>query len=259
MCPCSQHFRDYFNRVYKPFSVQVLGDQLYVITCPDDVSTVYKRSTVFSWHGRMDMLLYGWGLTKEARRISWRKPLPSELDSDKGKILNPHNKCLIEVIEDAYKMQLLPGERLDAMRNCIISNINDSISWSNMFGPFVLESGIGSRRVSAKDLCRILIIKATIRTMFGDLIFQYEPSIVEQLITMNDKAWAYVFGFPSIFVPKLYHARKKLDAAVRAYINTPEAYRQGEGWVVRRVTQSLEYFGMDEDSRVSMLLMVLWA
>jgi hypothetical protein len=207
----------------------------------------------------MDMLLYGWGLSKEAREISWRKPLPGELDPDVGKVLNPQNKCLIEVIEDTYRMQLLPGQRLDVMMGSVISQIEASLSWNKMFGPFVLNSRVGSRQVSVKNLCRTIITEATTRTMFGNLIFQYEPSIVEQLTITNDKAWAYVFGFPSILIPKLYKARKRIDAAVRACINTPEEFREGEGWAVRRVMQTLEHFGMDEDSRVSLLLMVLWA
>ncbi|KAF2122173.1 cytochrome P450 [Lophiotrema nucula] len=249
----------HFKRAYKPFTIRVLGDQLYVVTCPDDVSNVYKKSTIFSWHGHMDMLLDGWGLSKEARKISWRKPLPGELDPVMSKELNPQNKCLIEVIEDTYKMQLLPGERLDTMMSSVIDKINASLTWDKLFGPFVLDSSTESRRVSVKDMCRTVITEATTRTMFGDLIFQYEPSIVEQLSITNDKAWAYVFNFPSILIPKLHRARKRIDAAVRACINTPEKFRQGEGWAVRRVIQALELFQMDEESRVSLLLMVLWA
>ncbi|KAF2201224.1 cytochrome P450 [Delitschia confertaspora ATCC 74209] len=250
---------NHFQRSYVPFSIQVLGQRLYVVSSPEDVATVYKNPAIFSWDEYMDLLLKAFGLTPEARRLSWWKPSPGEMNDPVGKILNPQHKCLVHVVEDIYKTQLLPGEQLDLIMQSVVGKINFSLSWEQLHGPFILQSQPTSRRLSVKLLCRILLTDATTRTMFGDLIFRYEPRVIEYLMVLNDYSWAYIFEYPTIFTPKLNEARKALTEALRSYLRTPECQRVGEVWSIRRIIQSQEYFGIDESSRIAMLLMVWWA
>lgn len=173
--------------------------------------------------------------------------------------VNPQYKSLVHLIEDFYKMQLLPGERLDDMRDNVMSRLDSWLQWSNMRGPFIKSSTTTSRRISAKRLCSHLITDSTTRTMFGDLIIDYEPDAIENLRTFNDVSWAAVFNVPAIFAPKLRDARRKLSAAIEKYIETPPECRSEAAWSIRSIIEVGEMWELDIESRVAMLLLIWWA
>lgn len=173
--------------------------------------------------------------------------------------INPQNKDLVHLIEDIYKIQLLPGERLDVMMNNVISRLDSYLTWPKLRGPYILEDKSTSRQISIKNLCACLITETTTRAMFGDLIFEYEPNLVHYLSIFNDYSWACVFNVPKVFTPKLNQAKHILSSAIRRYLRTPKRFRLQEAWSVEAIIEAAECFEMDEDSQVAMLVMVWWA
>ncbi|KAF2688989.1 cytochrome P450 [Lentithecium fluviatile CBS 122367] len=249
----------HFRGSYEPFSIRVLGERLYIVTAPDDVAMVYNNKVNFSWDAYMEKLLESFGLSELARKVSWHKPQPGPSEHPRMRSMNPQYKSLVHLIEDIYKMQLLPGDKLDAMLNNVMSRLDTWLQWSNLHGPFVMESSSSARTISTKELCAHLITDSTTRSMFGDLIFEYEPEVITNLAVFNDLSWACVFGVPTIFTPKLNKARKRLAIAVQRYLETPAKERTEEAWSVGSIIEATKMWGMDEESRVSMLLMIWWA
>jgi hypothetical protein len=120
---------------YEPFAIQVLGERLYVVTSPEDVTMVYKNSVNFSWDAYMDKLLDAFGLSKSARGVSWRKPDPNDSNNTRMRVINPQQKSLVHLIEDIYKMQLLPGDRLNTMLDTVMGRLDVWLNWSKLHGP----------------------------------------------------------------------------------------------------------------------------
>jgi hypothetical protein len=207
----------------------------------------------------MDRLLHAFGLSAHDRKLSWSKPLSGAQKGAWMATINPKNKDLVHLIEDIYKIQLLPGERLDVMMKNVISSLDSYLTWPRLHGPYVLEDTSTCRKVSIKTLCACLITEATTRAMFGGLIFEYEPNLIHHLGIFNDYSWACVFNLPKVFTPKLNQAKHVLSSAIRRYLRTPKRFRSQEAWSVSAIIEAAECFGIDEDSQVAMLLMVWWA
>lgn len=206
----------------------------------------------------MDRLLKSFGLSPEARKISWTRPV-----HDNGnkimKAINPQCKSLVHLIEDIYKIQLLPGKQLYEIQHSVVSRLDRSLLWCNLDKRYVLDFGVDHRRISVKALTAFLITDATTRGMFSDLMFEYDPNLYDHMRTFNDEAWACIFNVPEIFTPRLNKARNALSAAMRQYIRTPEELRQGEAFSIRAIIEALNCFGVEEDSQVAMLFMIWWA
>lgn len=207
----------------------------------------------------MDRLLNSFGLSKAARKVSWRKPNPDDPNDAHMRVINPQRKCLVHLIEDIYKMQLLPGDRLNTMLDTVMCRLDKWMNWSHLYGPFVTRSTIGERELSVKALCSFLITDSTTRAMFGDLIFQIEPDLIEQMSIFNENSWAVVFNVPSFFMSRLNKARNRLSQAICRYLDTPPSQRTHQAWSVGAIIEAVDIFAMDRDSQVAMLLMIWWA
>jgi hypothetical protein len=207
----------------------------------------------------MDRLLDAFGLSKSARKISWRKPEPDESDDVRMKTINPQSKCLVHLIEDIYKTQLLPGDHLNVMLDTVMGRLDNWINLSSLYGPFVRHSTLSERELSVKELCAFVITDATTRALFGDLMFEIEPDLIEQMGIFNEYSWAVVFNVPLVFMPRLSKAKKRLSRAVRKYLEMPASRRSQQAWSIDAIIESVDVFGMDKDSQVAMLLMIWWA
>jgi cholesterol 7alpha-monooxygenase len=207
----------------------------------------------------MDRLLHCFGLSSESRQLAWNKPLPGGPNDAIMKVMNPQYKSLVHHIEDIYKLQLLPGERLDVILDTVLSQLDAALTWPRLSGPYVLSSTTDCRRVSIKTLCSFLVTNATTRSLFTDLIFEYEPKLIDHMAVFNDYSWACVFNVPRAFTPKLNKAKDTLSQAVRQFVRSTREKRSGASWSINAIIDAMQCFGMDEDSQVAMLFMIWWA
>ena len=250
---------NHFKKSYQPFSVRLLGERLYIVSAPQDVAMVYKNSSTFSWDAYLDRLLDAFGLTADARKLSWTRPEHGQFDDTKMRVINPQSKTLVHLIEDFYKIQLLPGKQLDIFMGTVLTRLDQSLMWTSMQGPYVLRSTMETRKLSMKHLCAHLVTDTTTRAMFGDLIFEFEPDLINYMAVFNAWSWACVFGVPSIFTPALSKAKIVLSKAINKYVRTPKHLRHSEAWSITSIIDAAECFGMDEESTTAMLFMIWWA
>lgn len=103
------------------------------------------------------------------------------------------------------------------------------------------------------------MVDAITSSIFGELLQEIEPNIIQDMITFNDYAWMLIFRYPAFTSPKLIGSRRRIMSALRAYMNTPDEQRKGESFAIKNILQGQTITGIDEESRVAMLLMIYWA
>ncbi|KAF2090210.1 cytochrome P450 [Saccharata proteae CBS 121410] len=248
-----------FGRSREPFAIRLVGERIYIITSPEDAATSAKNATTFSWDSYLKRLLMGFGVTGDALDLAWHTPQPGETCYMRDNPFNPQQKNLIHLTEDIYKRQLLPGEELDKLTMSFISLIDYSLIWERLSGNYVRASSPTYKQISLKLFSRRIMTEAVTKAMFGDVLFDLEPELVDYLMTLNKNAWAVAFGCPKIFTPKLNHAIAKLSAALETYMELPEEKRDGICWLIDTMLKAQKITGIDQKDRVSMTLMVWWA
>ncbi|KAL1622104.1 hypothetical protein SLS54_005169 [Diplodia seriata] len=253
-----ENIRNAFDRTREPFSIRVFRERIYVISSPWDTTTAYKNSTSFSWDEYLNLLLRAFGITGEALERSWHDPRPNDREYGRNP-LNPQNKNLVHLIEDFYKLQLLPGEHLARLTDAYLDCLDRVIQWSGIPSQCVLNEGFAYKRVSLKLFVRTTMTEAITRAMLGDVIFDIEPEVVHQLMVLNDYSWAIIFNYPKFLTPKLKPAVERLSRATRTYLRSPDSEKADACWAIRSVLKSQEISGLDEDSRVAMVIMIWWA
>ncbi|GME49713.1 cytochrome P450 [Neofusicoccum parvum] len=249
-----------FRRSREPFAVKVLGEQVYAITSPEDAVLVYKCTTAFSWDVYLNKLLVGFGLRDDALKVAWHKPEPGEACYIHENPLNPQHKSMIHAIEDVYKQQLLPGDKLEEIIQMAIARMEDTLRWEQFLGPFLAGHTKTHKRISVAQFCRIKVTYITTGAMFGDAMFKLQPNLTELMMDLSDNAWALVFGYPKVLLPKkLKHAWKELCGTIRQFWQAPERDRADASWAINSIIQLQEQFEMDDESRDSLLAMISWA
>ena len=228
------------------------------MTEPQNVAEVYRNVTTLSWDGHLSQILINFGFKKQALDLAWHKPVDGESCYVHKNPVNPKQRSLIHVIEEAYITQLLPGKHMDEMCRAFITSLDTTLWWDNL-DFCTLESNEISKRVSLKNLCRFTLVEAATRSMFGDVLHKLNPEIAQNMLDFNDRAWMVFFGLPSIFSSAVTNARRKMTSTMTDFVNLPETEREGQAWGIRQVLQAQEIVGIDNESRACMLLLIYWA
>lgn len=103
------------------------------------------------------------------------------------------------------------------------------------------------------------MVDAITSSIFGGLLQKIKPDITRDMITFNEYAWMLIILYPDFTSPKLIASRRNIISALRTYMNTPDDQREGKSFAIKNVLQGQKITGMDDESRVAMLLMIYWA
>lgn len=248
------------------------GTKFYIVTHPADVAAVFKDTQALSFDAHLARLLKNFGVTSAAMAKAWHKPQPGDWCYIPNNPVNPDQLDLIHFVEDVYKKQLLPGERMDVMSKSFMDSVLTKLDWDELdvctdfdrpaswWGGEDPE-GVGRpfKHVSLYSLCRFFIVEATTRSLFGSRMHQVEPDIVEIMCNFNDHVWMVVFGYSPLWNNPSRKPQMQLMAALKRLIQLPEEKREGMSWVIRMMLKAFETVDIDLESRASMMLMSYWA
>lgn len=204
-------------------------------------------------------MLEGFGLKGEALKLAWHQPKPGDASYLSPNPINPAQKSLVHFTEEIYQRQLLPGQHLDAMSNSYLERLSATLCWDKIAGRYVSAGNGKQKRLSLKGFCRDLMVDAITSSIFGSLLRKIEPDITQDMITFNENAWMLIFRYPEFTSPKLTGSRRRIITALRTYMSLPDEQREGESFAIKNVLQGQKITGIDDESRVAMLLMIYWA
>jgi hypothetical protein len=252
-------YRKFSRYSREPFAVTLLGIRFYILTSPEDVTAAYRNTTTLSWDYYMGQLMSSFGLDHAALEKVWHEPKPGDSSYYQPNEINPTHKSHVHFTEEMYQRQLLPGPQLSDLSQKVIHHISRSLYWEKLTGPATLDISGTHIQLSLKTFCRGKIIDQITEYMFGNILYQIEPSVTEHMIRFNDDAWKVLFHYPEFMAPKLTRSRRKLEEAFKRYIKVPREQRADGMWGMQNIIASQEQAGMKEKDRVALLLLVYWA
>lgn len=247
------------NHTREPFALPVWRDRLYILTSAEDVAAAYKNNTTLSRDAFLNDMLEGFGLKGKSLKLAWHQPKPGDASYRSPNPINPAQKSLVHFTEEIYRRQLLPGENLNAMENSYLKRLSDNLCWGHMTGSHVLACTTTQKRLSLKGFFRYIVVDAITYSIFGGSLQKINPDIAWDMINFNDDAWMVVFRYPEFTSPKLVNSKRRIKDALRTYISIPDGQRKGESFAIMNVLEGQKITGIDEESRLAMLLMIYWA
>lgn len=243
-----------------------MGQKLYICTSPEDVSTVFDNNVHFNFDNHLTNLLTSFGISKQALERAWHVPKPGEKCFIPNNPLNPKQKSLIHYVEDIYRQQLLPGDRMDVWAGRFLGSVKSSLrdipSLDFCTTEYLDSSEFGegaARKVSLYQLVSYFSIEATARAMFGPHLHDIDSSVVDHMTSFNQYVWMVVFRCPNIWGLPVDEPQKKLMECMRTFVRLPEVSRSQASWAIQNSLKGMEAVDMDLESRAAMMLMIFWA
>ncbi|KAI8949247.1 cytochrome P450 [Xylaria longipes] len=250
----------YVSPSQEPFSIQLLGQKLYICTSPKDVSVVFDSTADFNFDNHMTNILTSFGISPESLKRAWHKPKPGDWCYIPHNPVNPKQKSLIHCVEDIYNQQLLPGDRMNRWSHVFLDSLSVSIRGMDDLRPFTVgDESCGSRQIPVYSLVSHFNVQATTRAMFGPHLHEVDPLVVKHMVEFNEHVWMAVFRCPNIIGLELDEPRRKLMAIMRDFVTWPPSARPQASWAITNILAGMEQVDIDMESRASMLVMIFWA
>ena len=250
--------RDYTGRTRDIYDIRVLGHNMYIITDPDQVASIFRDNSMISFDGHLKDLLQKFGIRGKALELSWQEFEPNDSRYLPDHLLAPRQKCLIRFTEEVYRQQLLPGKRMDEMCHRFIESISHSLKFVDLTDDNTKTKGT-TKTMSLQAICRFPLVDAAIRSLFGRHLHDIDSNITQHMMEFNDNIWMMIFDYPEFLSSKCIVPRSKVKKALQTFIQMPNEKRQEQTWSVDTILQAQEIVGTDLESRSSVLLMMLWA
>ncbi|KAI1363651.1 cytochrome P450 [Xylaria arbuscula] len=249
---------NYTKRTHEVYAIQLLLKKLYIITSPADVAAAFRDTVALRFDGHLNELLLNFGFNADAIRRGWHNPKPGDWCYIPNNPINPKQLNFIHLTEDIYKKQLLPGERMDEICEAFLGALHKSVHRDKLeyWGSSV---GGKTRRISLYSLCRLAMVDAATRSMFGSHLHDIEPNIVDNMLKFNDYAWMVFFRYPDFFGLPVTEPRRKIMDALKVFIQLPADQRKEQSWSIETIIAAQEIVGIDLEARASVILMIFWA
>ncbi|KAF3765563.1 cytochrome P450 [Cryphonectria parasitica EP155] len=254
------------DQTREPFSIQLPGRKLYIITRPEDVTQVFNNKTSTLDHdSTLRETLLAFGVTDEGSRLAWRTPEPGERDS--LSLLGPNQplgdaaarvppKSLINWIRDSFRRHLMTPQSLYEMADLFRDSLLDSIRMDRIAHYTTRPDGA----VSLYPFLRQAMVEASVRSIFGSHLHEVDPDCVAHMLAFNDHAWQIVMRYPRFFghssVSKPYD---RMMETMRTFVQRPLAENEGANPLIRNVLIGMEAANLDTQSRAAIVLMIFWA
>lgn len=199
------------------------------------------------------------GLKKSSIKDIWRKREENENLHFEPPQVSPVGKSFVKFTEEVFTRQLVPGTKLDELTRNIGPYISKTLSWEKLPGPAMLNASTTHIQLSLKVFSQTKMTEMISEYMFGKIIYQIEPNIVEHSRYFADNVWKILFHYPECLSSRLSNSTGRLRQAFISYAKVPEDQRGDAMWFIRCIMISQERAGIAEDDRASLILLLYWA
>lgn len=256
-------FREYFRDTRMPFSMTLMGQKLYVLTSPQDVTQVTKDTSSFTFDEYIRDIMVAFDATPSAVESMWRKPFSNNAPSQ----ANPFLKVLGHLGEDLYRQQLNPGKRLDALESPFFQIIDDSLTWKNIsetcmvacpdsFAPTSKDPDV--KTVSLLKWTRQVLLHAATTAFFGPTLLEIAPDIFRNFFDFDDNSWKLTYKVPRIFAKEMEAAKASTVDALTAYFALPIERRPGAAWLIRTLESEMRNVDIGDRDIARFIMMLYW-
>ena len=239
--------REYLGNARQPFSLTVVGEELYIVTSSEDVSAVYRNTKALDF----DPFIHNVAMAFGATRANANKMFEEA---------GGQSRSFIEKSHDNYKLQLHPGPKLEDLQASLLNRIDSHLNFSNISSRITRPSpNPQTILVSLFDWTSEVLLDAATRAFFGDtLLDTIQPDLLESFFLFDDESWKLNYQYPRIAAQKMYSAKDKAIVAFECYFSLPRQERPGAAWIIMTLEDDMRALGMNTQQLSSMIFMVYW-
>ncbi len=125
-----------------------MGQRLYIVTSPQDVSAVYRNTATLTFDKFVYDIMLSVGTSEDAVRKMWNVPGETGSVKSNNKSQNGLHKALAHAGEDFYRQQLQPGELLDELWPKVQNLIDNSLLCDTLPTNCIASSESDSKKLS---------------------------------------------------------------------------------------------------------------
>ncbi|EDN95674.1 hypothetical protein SS1G_11553 [Sclerotinia sclerotiorum 1980 UF-70] len=238
--------REYFGNTREPFAITIMGQQIYVVTNPEDLPTLYKSTSTLTFDGFIKDFFKKEGVTPEAIEIMFTKQAKSQ------------KKVLAHAGEDFFKQQLQPGGHLQPLFNSIQMKISEVIQWDKLSQKAVISTIQSTKKVSLLAFCHEMLVKPVSTAVFGNVLYEVEPNLSEIYRKFDDNSWKMNYELPRLVAPDVYDAKDEIRSVMLRYIQLPSERRSDAAWILHALENELRGAGISEEDIASFFFGPFW-
>ena len=220
------------------------GQIFYVITSPEDTNLIYRNTKTLTFDEFIEDLVRTLGVSEKGVRSAFfpgsgSRPLPY-------------------YAQEIYKTQFLPGQRFFELWESIHPRLQQRMTFENIPDHVVTRSQGNSKTVSLWLWVRSTLIESVTRSIFGDVVFELEPDLVNVFAAFDDNSWKLFYKYPKYAAKDMHDALDRLRAMLVKYLDLPREKRGGAP-IVRELEAKFREFGIEGNDLAFCLVMPIWA
>ena len=195
------------------------------------MSLVYRNTTSLSFDDFIFDLHVQFGMSPKGQDLMW--------NASKG-------KSLVHIANDLHRAQLLPGEHLDNLTDCMQAQIEHRLSWEQIAADRNQGvQGVGEQKLlSLYRLCADVLVSATSVAFFGDALLSVDENFINDFHAFDGDSWMLTYRYPRPFARKMYHGKDMNTEAFTKYFQIPLKDRPGVCYYVRSLESRQRKAGM---------------
>ena len=195
------------------------------------MSTVYRNTTSLSFDDFILDLHIASGMSPKGRDVMW--------NTSKG-------KNLIHIADDLHHTQLLPGEHLDDVTDCMLAQIEHRLSWEQMIADWIqpVRSVEERKALSLHTLCAGVLVPATTVAFFGDALLGVDGNFIKDFNAFDRDSWMLTYRYPRLLARNMYHGKDMNTGTFTKYFQLPLDDRPGLCHYVRSLEARQREAGM---------------
>lgn len=231
----------------------MMGENLVIVTNGHDAIPIYSNTKSLSWARFLKQIAGIFGIDMSQEEMLWHQPTPGEerYFSDP----NPKNKSLAMWSEALYRQHLYPGQHLENLWKAMSSRLQNGLNWTNLR---TRHSGDGGPTM-LMDFCAESLITEVTRNLFGELIYEIEPSLTQYIYNLNEENWKLlVFSYPSFAAKQAARAKARIFDAILNYVQSPAELREDSAGLVRTYINEHESAGCNAQTIAGLLCLTLF-
>jgi hypothetical protein len=239
-------YRQYFGDSREPFAITVMGEELYILTSPEDVLIVYKETIALDFNPIIKEIMLDFGVTAQT--------------VDKMFVPDAGEKHWMDLSHANFKLQMHPGDKLEVLQANFLGKIDRSLRWENISGPMVIGKSDGSKEltISLWEWCGHVLVDAATRAFFGDVMFRISPNVLKDFFIFDEQSWKLSYKYPHWAAADMYNAKTRGEATFIKYLALPKKQREDACWIVKELELGMEALGIEEEGQKAPLLFILY-
>ncbi len=235
-----------------------MGQRLYAITSPQDVSMIYRNTTTLGFDEFVRDTMLSLGASHDGVRKMYESPRYGDGKTSAKENGNRLHKILAHAGEDYYREQLLPGDLLDELWTNIENRIFQALDWEGLPKQCTLFTGQDTKTLSLLPWCRETLVRSVTTAIFGERLLQLEPRLVDVFMNFDDNSWQLTYKLPPSLAKEVHSAKDTIVGTFEKYFALPTEQRPGETWIVRKLETEMRKIEVSKSDIAALFAMPLW-